>query len=129
MSWLDDDLISTGDTTSRASLETQLKEKDAALTLAKTDLQATKKVSEERRLEVVRMDEEATKLREAERRKQSEIESLRENATELRTLLKDSVEANDQIVLAANAREVEHERLVGGLVKEVERVNELILGK
>ena len=58
-----------------------------------------------------------------------EAESLRKNADELRIQLKESVEANDQIVQAAKARELEHEQLVGGLIKEVERVNELIPGK
>ena len=110
-------------------METRLKEKDAALTLAKTDLQTAEKVLEERRLEVVRLGEETAKLRESERRKQSEVESLRGDATELRDLLKASVENSDKIVQEAKARELEQEQLVGGLVKEVERVNELILGK
>ena len=129
MSWLDVDPTSAGDTASRAGLEKQLKERDAALALAKADLQTAEKTSEERRLEVVRLGEEAKRSREAEHRMRGEIESLRENANELRIQLKESVEANDQIVRAAKAQELEHEQLVGGLIKEVERVNDLILGK
>ena len=75
------------------------------------------------------MGEEATKLQETERQRRGEVESLRENADELRIQLKESVESNDQIVQVSKAHEIEHEQLVGGLIKEVERVNELILGK
>ena len=69
------------------------------------------------------------KLREAEQRRQGEVESLRKNADELRRQLKESIDTNDQIVQAAKAHELEHEQLVGGLIREAERVNELILGK
>ena len=106
-------------------MERQLKEKDAALALVQANLQAAEKMSEERRLEVVRLGEGEKRLQEAERR----IESLRENADNLRSQLKESVERNDLIVQTAKAREAEHERLVSGLVEEVGRVNELILGK
>ena len=86
-------------------------------------------MSEERRLEVVRLGEEVNKLQEADQRRQGEFESLRKNADELRSQLKESIDSNDQIVQAAKARELEHEQLVGGLIREIERVNELILGK
>ena len=52
-----------------------------------------------------------------------------QRADDLRLQLKESVERNDLIIQTAKARELEHEQLVGGLIKEVERVNELILGK
>ena len=85
-------------------------------------------MSEERRLEVVRLGEEVKRLQEAEKRRLGEVESLRKNGDELRRQLKESVDANDQIVQTAKAHELEHEQLVSSLVEEVERVNELILG-
>ena len=55
----------------------KLKEKDAAHAQVVADLQAAEKVSEERRLEVVR-------LQEAEKKRLEEAESLRKNGDELR---------------------------------------------
>ena len=96
-------------------LEDKLKEKEA--------------VSEERRLENVRLAEENKRLREAEKQRLSEVENLRMNGEELRLKLKEAVDAHDETVKAAEARELEHERLVSGLVSEAEHVNEIILGK
>ena len=78
-------------------------------------------MSEERRLEVIR-------LQEAERKRLEEVESLQKNGDELRRQLKETVEANDLVVRTAKEHEHEHEQLVGNLIAEVERVNELILG-
>ena len=85
--------------------------------------------SEERRLENVRLAEENERLREAEKQRLSEVENLRMNGEELRLKLKEAVDAHDETVKAAKAREFEHERLVSGLVSEAEHVNEIILGK
>ena len=85
------------------------------------DLQAAEKLSEERRLEVVR-------LQEADKKRLEEVESLRKNGDELRRQLKESIEANDSVARTAMECEHEHEQLVGSLIAEVERVNELILG-
>ena len=86
-------------------------------------------VSEERRLENVRLAEENKRLREAEKQRLSEVETLRTNGEELRLKLKEAVDAHDETVKAAKAHEVEHEKLVSSLVSEAERVNEIILGK
>ena len=85
--------------------------------------------SEERRLENVRLAEENERLREAEKQRLSEVENLRMNGEELRLKLKEAVDAHDETVKAAKAREVEHEKLVSSIVSEAERVNEIILGK
>ena len=85
--------------------------------------------SEERRLENVRLAEENKRLREAEKQRLSEVENLRLNGEELRLKLKEAVDAHDETAKAAEARELEHERLVSSLVSEAERVNEIILGK
>ena len=85
-------------------------------------------MSEERRLEVVRLGEEVKRLREAEKKRLGEVESLRKNGDELRRQLKEAVDANDPVVRTAKERELEHEQLVSGLIAEIERVNELILG-
>ena len=106
----------------------QLKEKDAARARVVADLQAAEKVSEERRLEVVRLREEVKRLQEAEKQRLGEVESLQKNGDDLRRQLKESVDANDLIVRTAKDHELEHEQLVGVLIAEVERVNELILG-
>ena len=73
--------------------------------------------------------EENERLREAEKQRLSEVETLRMNGEELRLKLKEAVDAHDETVRAAKAHEVEHERLVSGLVSEAERVNEIIMGK
>ena len=106
----------------------KLKEKDAARAQVMADLQAAEKVSEERRLEVVRLAEEVKGLREAEKKRLGELESLRKNGDELRHQLKEAVDANDLVVRTAKEHELEHEQLVGGLIVDVENVNELILG-
>ena len=85
--------------------------------------------SEERRLENVRLAEENERLREAEKQRLSEVENLRMNGEELRLKLKEAVDAHDETVKAAKAREVEHEKLVRSIVSEAKRVNEIILGK
>ena len=51
------------------------------------------------------------------------------NGEDLKLKLKEAVDAHDETAKAARARELEHEQLVGGLVSEVERINEIILGK
>ena len=51
------------------------------------------------------------------------------NGEDLRLKLKEAVEAHDETVKAAKEHELEHERLVGNLVSEAERINEIILGK
>ena len=66
----------------------KLKEKDAARAQVVADLQAAEKVSEERRLEFARLAEEVKKLREAEKQRMAEVESLRKNGDELRRQLK-----------------------------------------
>ena len=110
-------------------LDKKLKEKDAAHALSVVDLWSAAEASEERRLENVRLTEENKRLREAEEQRQSEVETLRMNGEDLKLKLKEAVDAHDETVKAAKARELEHEQLVGGLVSEVERINEIILGK
>ena len=63
-------------------LEEKLKEKEA--------------VSEERRLENVRLAEENKRLREAEKQRLSEVETLRMNGEELRLKLKEAVDAHGE---------------------------------
>ena len=106
----------------------QLKKKDAARAQVVNELQAAEKVLEERRLEVVRLAEHVKKLQEAEKQRLGKVETLRKNRDDLRRQLKESIDANDLIARTAKERELEHEQLVGGLIAEVERVNELILG-
>ena len=91
-----------------SAYNSKLKKKDAAHAQVMADLEAAEKVSEERRLEVVRLGEEVKRLQEAEQRRLGEVESLRKNGDELRCQLKESVDANDLIVQAAKARELEH---------------------
>ena len=110
-------------------LEEKLKAKDAAHALFVADLQSAADVSEERRLENARLAEENKRLREAEKQRQSEVETLRMNGEDLKLKLKEAVDAHDETVKAAKAHELEHEQLVSGLVSEAERVNEIILGK
>ena len=110
-------------------LEEKLKAKDAAHALSVADLQSAANASEERRLENVRLAEENKRLREAEKQRQSEVETLRMNGEDLKLKLKEAVDAHDETVKAAKAREFEHAQLVSGLVSEAERVNEIILGK
>ena len=105
-----------------------MKKKDAARAQAVADLQAAEKVSEEHRLEVVRLEEEVKKLREAEKQRLDEVESLRKNGEDLRLKLKEAVETHDETTKAAKERELEHEQLVRSLVSEAERVNKIILG-
>ena len=140
--WFATNLVSSGDSTSLASLKKQLsvsipltvldeklKAKDAAHVLSVADLQLAAKAFEERRLENVRLAEENKRLWEAEKQRQSKVETLRMNGENLKLKLKEAVDAHDETVKAAKARETEHEQLVGGLVSEAERVNEIILGK
>ena len=114
-----------GDSTSLAGLKKQLsvsiplkehqkkmKERDEAHALSEAGLQA----------EVVR-------LREAEKQRLSEIETLRKNGDELRLLLSEAVYARDEAAKAAQEHELAQEQLTHGLVAEAERVNGLILGK
>ena len=110
-------------------LDEKLKEKDAAHALSVVDVQSAANVSEERRLENARLAEEIKRLREAEKQRQSEVETLRMNGEDLRLRLKEAVEAHDETAKAARLRETDHEQLVSGLVSEAERVNEIILGK
>ena len=130
-----------GDSTSLAGLKKQLsasvpltvlneklKEKDDADALLVVDLQSAANMSEEHRLEVSRLAKEVKRLQEAERQRLVEVETLQKNGEDLRRQLKESVDAHDQTARAAKERELEHEQLVGGLISEVERVNELILG-
>ena len=93
------------------------------------DLQSAADVSEERRLENARLAEENKRLREAEKQRQSEFETLQMNGEDLKLKLKEAVDAHDETVKAAKAHELEHEQLVSGLVSEAERINEIILGK
>ena len=106
----------------------QLKKKDAARAQVVNELQAAEKVLEERRLEVVRLAEQVKKLQEAEKQRLGKVETLRKNRDDLRRQLKESIDANDLIARTAKERELEHEQLVGGLIAEIEHVNELILG-
>ena len=110
-------------------LEEKLKEKEAAHALSVVDLQLAANASEERRLENIRLAEENKRLQEAEKQMKSEVETLRMNGEDLRLKLKESVDAHDETVQAAKARELEHERLVNSLVSDAERVNATILGK
>ena len=106
----------------------KLKEKDAALAQVVAELQAAEKVSEKRRLEAAQLSEEVKKLREAEERRTTEVESLRKNGDELRRQLKEAVDAHDETVKAAKERELDHEQLVHSLVSKAESVNEIIVG-
>ena len=141
--WLAADFVlCLGDSTSLAGLKKQLsvsvpltvldeklKERDAADALSVADLRLAAEASEERRLENVRLAEENKRLREAEEQRRSEVETLRMNGEDLKLKLKEAVEAHGETVKAARMRETEHEQLVGGLVSEAERVNEIILSK
>ena len=109
-------------------LNEKLKEKYAARALSVVDLQSAANASEERRLEVVRLAEEVKLLREAEKRRLSEVETLRMNGEDLRLKLKEALDAHDQTTQAAKERELEHEQLMRSLVSEAERINEIILG-
>ena len=106
----------------------KLKDKDATHAQVVADLQAAEKVSEERRLEAARLSEEVKKLREAEKQRMTEVESLRKNGDELRRQLKEAVDAHDETVKAAKERELDHDQLVRSLVSEAESVNGIILG-
>ena len=110
-------------------LNEKLKEKDAAHALSVVDLQSAAKVSEERRLEVVRLAEEVKRLQEVEEQRLSEVETLRMNGEDLRLKLKEPVNAHDETAKVAKGRELENEQLVSSLVSEAERVNEILLGK
>ena len=110
-------------------LNEKLKEKDAAHALSVVDLKSVAEVSEERRLEVVRLAEEVKRLREAEKQRLSEVESLRMNGEDLRLKLKEAMNAHDETVKAAKERELEHEQLVSSLVSEAKCVNRTILDK
>ena len=92
--------------------EKKLKERDEAHALSVADLQS-----------------EVARLREAEKQKLSEVETLRKNGEDLRLKLAEAVNAHDETAKATKERELAQEQLVGSLVAEVEHVNELILGK
>ena len=111
-----------------AVLNDKLKAKDDAHTLAVADLQAAVDVSEELRLEIVRLREEVKQQQEAEKQRLAEVETLRKNGEDLKVKLKEAVDAHDQTMQAAKEHELETEKLVGGLVAEMERVNQTILG-
>ena len=117
-----------GDSTSLAGLKKQLAV-SVPLTVLEEKLKEKEAVSEERRLENARLAEENKRLREAEKQRQSEVETLRMNGEDLKLKLKEAVDAHDETVKAARAHELEHTQLVSGLVSEAERVNEIILGK
>ena len=87
------------------------------------------KASEERCLEAVRLAKEVERLREAEKRRLSEVETLRKNGEDLRLKLAEAVKAHVETAEAARERELAQEQLVSSLVADVEHVNELILGK
>ena len=106
----------------------KLKEKDAAHALSVVDLQSAVDASEGRRLEVNRLAEEVKRLRDAEKQRLNEVETLRKNGEDLRLKLKEVVDAHDQTVQVAKERKLEHEQLVRSLVSEAERINEVILG-
>ena len=57
-------------------LNDKLKQKDAAHALVVADLQSAASVSEERRLEVTRLQEEVKRLQEAEKQRQNKVETL-----------------------------------------------------
>ena len=78
------------------------------LTVLEAKLKEKEAVSEERRLENVRLAEENTRLREAEKQRQSEVETLRMNGEDLKLKLKEAVDAHDETVKVAKARELEH---------------------
>ena len=117
-----------GDSTSLAGLKKQLAV-SVPLTVHEEKLKEKEAVSEERRLENARLAEENKRLREAEKQKQNEVETLRMNGEDLRLKLMEAVNAHDETVKAARERKLEHEQLVSGLVSEVERVNKIILGE
>ena len=92
--------------------EKKMKERDEAHALSEADLKS----------EVVR-------LREVEKQRLSEIETLRKNGEDLRLQLAEAVNAHDETTKAARERELAQEQLTRSLVAEVESMNELILGK
>ena len=126
--WLVTDLVfRLGDPTSLAGLKKQLsvsvpltvldeklKAKDAAHVLSVADLRPASEASEERRLENVRLAEENKRLQEAEKQRQSEVETLRMNGEDLKLKLREAVDAHDETIKVAKMREVEHEQLMSG---------------
>ena len=100
----------------------KLKEKDATHALSVADLQSTANVSEECRLEIIRLAEEVKQLQEAGKQRLSEVDTLRKNGEDMRRKLK-AMDAHDQTVQVAKKCELEHEQLVRGLVSEMERIN------
>ena len=102
-----------GDSTSLAGLKKQLVV-SVPLTVLEEKLKEKEAVSEERRLENARLAEENKRLREAEKQKQNEVETLRMNGEDLKLKLKEVVDAHDETVKAAKAHELEHEQLVSG---------------
>ena len=95
-------------------LNDKLKQKDAAHALAVAELQSAAGVSEERRLEVIRLREEVKRLQEAEKQRLDEVKTLRKNGEDLKLKLKEAIDAHDQTVLATKERELANERLVRG---------------
>ena len=69
------------------------------------------------------------RLQEMEEQRRNEVETLRMNGEDLRLKLKEAMNAHDETAKAAKGRELEHEQLVGSLVSEAERINEIIRGK
>ena len=101
-------MFSRGDSTSLAGLKKQLsvavplnvlekklKKRDEAHALSVAYLQSAAKVSEERRLETVRLEE--------------EVKTLRKNGEVLRLQLREAVNAHDETAKAARARDLKHE--------------------
>ena len=76
-------------------LNEKLKEKDAAHALSVVDLQSAANVSEEHRLEIIRLAEEVNRLQETGKQRLSEVETLRKNGEDLRHKLKEAVDAHD----------------------------------
>ena len=109
-------------------LNDKLKQKDNAHALAVAELQSAADVSEERRLEVIRLREEVERLQGAEKHRLDEVETLQKNGEDLKLKLKQAIDAHDQTILVTKERELENEQLVCGLVSEAERVNLAILG-
>ena len=106
-----------GDSTSLAGLKKQLAV-SVSLSVFEDKLKEKEAVSEERRLENARLAEENKRLREAEKQRQSEVETLRMNGEDLKLKLKEALDAHDETVKAARARELDHEQLVSGLVSD-----------
>ena len=79
-------------------LNDKLKQKDAAHALAVAEIQSAVGVSEERRLEVIRLREEVKRLKEAEKQRLDEVETLRKNGEDLKLKLKEAVDAHDQMM-------------------------------